>query len=184
MNLRRVLGVVFGLVFLMSVTAGLWAAENTYIGVKKCKMCHNKTKTGKQYAVWQKMAHAKAYQTLASEEAKAIAKKKEIVDPQKAPECLSCHVTGYGKSAAVRGKLTMEEGVSCEACHGPGSGYKSMKVMKAIHAGTDKPEAHGLIIPTKEVCVQCHNSKSPTFKSFNFDEAVKKIAHPIAPVKK
>ncbi len=175
MKLRVVLSIVFAL----SIVTSMWSAENTYIGVKKCKMCHNKAKTGKQYTVWSKAAHAKAYEILASDEAKAIAKKKEIVDPQKAAECLSCHVTAYGKSDAVRGKLTLEEGVSCEACHGPGSAYKSMKIMKAIHAGKEKADAHGLITPTKEVCVTCHNSKSPTFKEFNYDEAVKKIAHPI-----
>ena len=36
----------------------------------------------------------------------------------------------------------------------------------------------GMALPTEDVCRKCHNSKSPTFKSFDYDEAVKKIAHP------
>jgi len=73
----------------------------------------------------------------------------------------------------------MEEGVSCEACHGPGSQYKSLKVMKDIAAGTVKGADVGLATPDKTLCVKCHNTKSPTFKEFKFEEAAKKIAHPL-----
>jgi hypothetical protein len=38
--------------------------------------------------------------------------------------------------------------------------------------------ASGLILPTKEVCVSCHNSESPTFKSFDYEASLAKIAHP------
>jgi len=43
---------------------------------------------------------------------------------------------------------------------------------------------NGLIIPTKEVCVKCHNKENPFFKEFNFDEAFKKISHPDPTLKK
>ena len=65
---------------------------------------------------------------IATAEAKDVAVKMGIKgDPQQVKECLSCHVTAYGASADIRGKLTNEEGVSCEACHGAGSKYKKMK---------------------------------------------------------
>ena len=51
--------------------------------------------------------------------------------------------------------------------------------MKAISAGTQKGEELGLLKPTKELCVTCHNKKSPTYKEFVYEEAVKKIAHPL-----
>jgi len=36
----------------------------------------------------------------------------------------------------------------------------------------------GLINPNKEVCLTCHNEKSPTFKEFDFDAMAAKSAHP------
>ena len=45
---------------------------------------------------------------------------------------MKCHVTGHGKPASSFGPkfIVAEEAVGCEACHGPGSEYKKMKVMK------------------------------------------------------
>jgi len=157
------------------------APKFKYIGASKCKMCHNKAKTGKQFSLWQERGHAKAFETLATDLSKQVAAKAGVKgDPQQAKECLVCHVTAYNAPAAQKeATLTMEEGVSCEACHGPGSEYKNMKVMKDIYAGTAKGADFGLIEPTKELCVTCHNPKSPTYKEFIFEEAVKKIAHPV-----
>lgn len=151
-----------------------------YVGVKKCKICHSSKKHGAQYKIWQNAAHAKAYETLASAKAKKIAKEKGIADPQKAPECLKCHVTAYNEPASKKAStLTMEEGVSCEACHGPGSAYKKMGVMKKIYAGKVDAAKYGLVIPDEKTCKKCHNPESPTFKGFNFAEMSKKIAHPV-----
>lgn len=152
-----------------------------YVGVAKCKMCHKGEKNGNIFEKWQSDKHSQAYATLATDYAKQVAAKAGVKgDPQKAPECLSCHVTGYHAAAAMKEvSLTLEEGVSCEACHGPGSEYKSMQIMKDITAGKIKGADYGLINPTNEVCVKCHNTKSPTYKEFKFAEAVKIIAHPL-----
>jgi nitrate/TMAO reductase-like tetraheme cytochrome c subunit len=157
------------------------ASKFKYIGASKCKMCHKGEKKGNIFEKWQERGHSKAYATLATEESKEVAKKGGIKgDPQQAAECLVCHTTAYKAPAAQKeATLTMEEGVSCEACHGPGSEYKSMKVMKDIAAGKVKLCDYGLITPDKEVCVKCHNPKSPTYKEFKFEEAVKLIAHPL-----
>ncbi len=152
-----------------------------YVGVAKCKMCHKGEKNGNIFEKWQSDKHSQAYATLASDYSKQVAAKVGVKgDPQQAPQCLECHVTGYHAPAEQKDvSLTLEEGVSCEACHGPGSEYKSMKVMKEITAGTAKGADFGLIQPTNEVCVKCHNTKSPTYKEFKFAEAVKVIAHPL-----
>jgi len=157
------------------------APKFKYVGVSKCKMCHKGEKKGNIYEKWQAESHSKAFETLASDESKAIAKKLGIKEePQQAKECLVCHVTAYKADAAEKeASLTMEEGVSCEACHGPGSEYKSLKVMKDLTAGKLKGADYGLVVPDEKVCVTCHNEKSPTYKAFKFDEAVKKIAHPL-----
>lgn len=150
-----------------------------YGGVATCKVCHMTAKSGAQFKIWQASQHAKAFETLMGDKAKAIAKEKGIDDPSKSEKCVKCHVTAFGVDASMKGpKLTMEEGVGCEACHGPGSLYKPMKVMKDITAGTIKGADYGLIEPTKEVCMTCHNEESPTYKPFNYDERVAKIAHP------
>lgn len=150
-----------------------------YVGTKNCKMCHSSKKSGEAYKIWAKSSHATAYETLASEESKAIAKKMGIEDPQKSDQCLSCHVTGHGKEAAMYEKgYAMEQGVTCEACHGPGSKYNPMKIMKQISAGEVKGADYGLADPNEANCVSCHNEKSPTFKGFDFKAYVAKIAHP------
>jgi hypothetical protein len=117
---------------------------------------------------------------LASEAALAIAKEKKIADPQKAPECLKCHVTAFPVMADLANqKITLEEGISCESCHGPGSGYDNKKAKDALAAGTATAASIGLLEANEKTCLGCHNQESPTFKEFKYEEAVKKIAHPI-----
>jgi len=182
--LLAVLIVFFGL----SWTAQKEAKEDTakvaakpvfgYVGATVCKPCHNLPKTGKQYDIWASRKHAQAYLTLANEQSKKLAAEMKIKDAQKSEKCLKCHVTGYGVADSLLGaKYSVEEGVTCEACHGPGEKYKSMKIMK------DKELAlkNGLIVPTEELCVSCHNKESPTYKPFKFAEAVKAIDHSYPP---
>jgi len=117
--------------------------------------------------------------TLTSPAALEIAKKKGIADPAKDAACVKCHDTAFGVAAAqLAPTFKPGEGVGCESCHGPGSDYKTMQVMKDVKAGKVKAESVGLVIPDEKTCVKCHNSESPTFKSFNFAEYSKKIAHP------
>lgn len=133
------------------------ASKFNYVGDAKCKMCHKAEHTS-----WMTSVHAKAWEALKPEE-------------QKKEECIGCHSTGK----TVEG--TLLTGVGCESCHGPGSEYKAQKTMK------DKALAlaAGMIEPKKEVCIKCHNEKSPTFKGFDFDKAVKdaKAIHEKAPAK-
>jgi hypothetical protein len=151
-----------------------------YGGVATCKACHLTKKSGAQFKVWQKGPHAKAYETLKTPKAQEFAKKAGIEDPLKSEKCLKCHVTAFGVDEKLKGpKLTMEEGVSCESCHGPGSGYKKRKIMLAIYAGKEDGAKYGLVIPTEKVCKTCHNEESPVYKGFNFKEMAAKIAHPV-----
>jgi len=160
----------------------IWAAFATaeegahqFVGVSKCKTCHKSEAKGDQFGIWSASKHAQAYEVLASEAAMAVAKEKGIDNPQTSDQCLVCHVTGYAAPAEQKSEsYDQTEGVGCEACHGPGSEYKNMKIMKDAAASI----AAGLVIPTEETCVTCHNEKSPTFKGFKFEEAAKVIAHP------
>ena len=123
-----------------------------YVGSKKCKMCHKKA-----YKAWKKSKHAHAFEVM----------EKEGVTGK--PECVKCHTTGYSGSGAVGKK---QQNVQCERCHGAGSGYFKV-MMKRKSYTTEKAKAAGLILPDMKgkFCTDnCHNSESPSFKEFNFDE--------------
>jgi hypothetical protein len=148
-----------------------------YIGAASCDDCHDGKTESKAYAIWSKELHARAFEVLAGEKAKEIAKARGIEDPQKAADCLKCHTTGYGHEAKWYGKqFTQKEGVSCEACHGAGDDYQP----KAVH-GKDREKAisRGLVVPTEMTCRNCHNEESPTWKdhAFKYKEFRKKIIH-------
>lgn len=153
-------------------------AAHQYVGVKKCKMCHNGEKAGAQFTKWTESQHSKAFATLAGEDAKKIATAKGIADPQKAAECLACHQSGAGEPAEhFAASYVAEDGVTCESCHGAGSDYVKMKTMQGIFDKSIKGEDVGFSMPTEETCKKCHNDKSPSFKGFDFAEMSKKIDH-------
>jgi hypothetical protein len=162
-------------VCLVAVFSSSAAAEHNYVGVKACKMCHMAPAKGAQFKAWEASKHSKAYETLASDEAKEAASAKGIDNPQQSAECLKCHVTGYGSDASMfEATYAQEDGVGCESCHGAGKDYKNVKIMKDV----EEAKANGLIIPTEATCKKCHNEESPTFEGFNFEEMWAKIAHP------
>ena len=160
---------------LFTVQAPVGHAEGpkgpSYVGSKACKTCHMGAAKGAIYEAWEKTDHAQALAKLPG-------------DKQKDPTCLPCHTTGFGKpggydpAAATAANLA---GVGCESCHGPGSDYKAMNVMKDKAASVAK----GLIEPNEKSCQGCHNSTMPKdcwkggaeAPKFAFAEAVKKIEH-------
>jgi hypothetical protein len=88
---------------------------------------------------------------------------------------LGCHVTGHAASAKLKGeKYSMEEGVTCEACHGPAGDYLKTHRKKD---NQKQAAADGLLKPAKEDCQKCHNKDSPTFTAFKYDEALKVVEH-------
>lgn len=177
-NLKWMLATVLALL----LGVGAATAQHKYIGVKFCAACHKAGKGGKAYAVWEKTAHAKAYETLLSDAAKKIAKEKGLkTAPAETDACLKCHVAAPPDAKNVEKTYDPKQGVTCEACHGPASDYK------IIHSKGDleKAKAAGLEVMDKtgEACKRCHNSESPTFKGFDFKEAWAKIEHGL-PAKK
>jgi len=111
--------------------------EAVYVGTEACFECHAETKP-----YWRETVHAKAWKTL--------------VDAGKTfdAECVSCHVTGYGKAGgSLVGHTAGREDVQCEACHGPGSKHADDGDLATIIGK-----------PTAEVCTGCHNAHhSPKF---------------------
>ena len=75
--------------------------EPRYTGTHACAECHRGPMMGYQYSRWRLSPHARAYAALALPAAKEIAGEMGVADdPQTAPACLSCHVTGGGAAVA------------------------------------------------------------------------------------
>ncbi len=156
------------------------------IGTKKCAMCHKKDDTGNQFGKWQAAQHSKAYEVLASEEAKATAAKLGIDDPQSSGACLKCHSTAYYFTEELKSDaVALEDGISCESCHGPGADYKKKSIMQ----NHDDAVANGMVADAKTRCVLCHNDQNPTWNperytladgsksGFDLEQAYEKIKH-------
>jgi len=172
--------IVFAVSFLgFSLYKANYLTGSKYVGVKTCGMCHKKEDVGQQLKIWQDSQHSKAYKTLQTENADKIAKEKGYTTKAAdTPECLKCHTSGYGVDPSLLGnKFNIEDGVQCETCHGPGSEYKSKKVMEDKKLAVEK----GLLLyeNPEKLCVKCHNEESPVFKGFNFEERWAKIKHSI-----
>ncbi len=171
---------LFVVVLCSLIIAAPALAQNKYVGVKQCSMCHKADKTGNQFGVWSKSKHAEAYKVLASEKAAEVAKKAGLKKPAaESPECLGCH-TVTADAKLLDKSFDAKEGVQCEACHGAGSAYKAMATMKdhakAVAAGMTAYKDEKEI---EKKCVTCHNEKSPTFKGFKFSDAWAKIKHAV-----
>jgi hypothetical protein len=108
----------------------LEVGANKFSGAGSCnkEKCHgHATKPrANEYTTWIKAEiHAAGYSVLYEKEAKEIAKKFGIKG--KAGEdqrCAVCHSIHLEKNPNLKGaKFDVNEGVTCEACHGPSSGY-------------------------------------------------------------
>ncbi|MBI3097327.1 MAG: HEAT repeat domain-containing protein [Planctomycetes bacterium] len=96
-------------------------------------------------------------------------------DPRTEPQCLKCHSTGSEVPPDQRERTwQVSEGVTCEACHGPGSDYRARSVMEE----PDLARASGLRTPGPEDCAVCHNSDCRAFVSFDFEPFRARITHP------
>lgn len=140
-----------------------------YAGHKACKMCHKGEKNGNIWETWEASAHAKSFERLEGKD-------------QTNPACLKCHTTGYGKPGGYDPKAETAAdlaGVGCEACHGPGSVYKKLSIMKDKEASL----ANGLIEPDADSCKPCHAGEVPeghkALPKFDYATMKPKIEHHI-----
>lgn len=151
----------------------LSSQEFTYVGVAKCKICHKSEKQGKQFPIWEESNHSKSIAALSSSDAPARAQEMGVENPTESPECLKCHAPLYEKAPELK-----EEGVTCEVCHGPGSAYKKLSIMKS----REESIKNGLTIcdtpETKiKLCMSCHENAHQ--KTFDLEASWEKIKHPV-----
>jgi len=155
------------------LTVNMFSADFTYVGSAKCKMCHKSEKAGQQFPLWEARKHSKSFEALSLEKAKEYAEAAGVTgDPAVCPDCVKCHAPLHEKAPDFKA-----EGVNCEVCHGPGSDYKKMTVMKD-HAESVKMGMTDYKSPDdiKKKCLTCHESAHG--KTFDFASAWEKVKHP------
>ena len=161
------------------------AGRAQYVGAARCRPCHLP-----QAKSWEQTKMSKAFELLKPGVA-ADVKRAHNIDPEKDytsdPNCVTCHVTGYGEPG---GFVSVEKtpnlvGVQCEACHGPGGGYLKPNLMSLQNKEYKRADllAAGMIAPTAATCQKCHNKKSPFFKPFDFATRVREGTHAHSPLK-
>ena len=180
MSKKLFLTVILGFFFVFaafSIHTDNLADGHKFVGVSKCGMCHKGDSKGKQLEIWQDSKHSKAFANLQTPDADKIAKDKGYTTPAaETPQCIKCHVLGKDiDPAELDEAFDKTQGVQCETCHGPGSDYKSVTIMKDKQKSID----NGLVIHTEGAtfCQTCHNADSPTFKSFDYDSFWAQIKH-------
>ena len=160
--------------FLRRTVGGERLPQYEYVGSKVCAECHLEREAGGQYVQWMQGGHGHAYWELKSDWAKFLAsirdEYRDIVEPVEDWRCIKCHVTGAQDPYAVYAAgFREEEGVGCEACHGPGSAY----VDEAIMADRQSFLENGGRVPDETTCRTCHEDDR-----FHYDERLPVIAHP------
>jgi hypothetical protein len=168
---RRLATPVLSVLALLAILAV--GQEHSYVGAEKCRVCHRSESQGRQYPIWESTRHSKSLEALGTTQAAEAAKSMGVDNPAEAPECLKCHAPLAEKAPELKA-----EGVSCEVCHGPGSDYKKLSVMK----DKDAAVKNGLVLygspeAIKAHCLKCHGN--PHGVPFDFAVAWTKIKHPI-----
>lgn len=109
-----------------------------YIGVASCANsgCHGSTvplnaqriRQNEYYTWLHSDRHAGAYNVLFNNVSARIAKNMRLRGkPYQEKLCLDCHSTSV-PAASISGHIDPEDGVQCEACHGPASGWRAEHV--------------------------------------------------------
>lgn len=124
---------------------GAPAAEQTYVGTKKCASCHFE-----QYMTWKKSKHALSFENMP-------AKYKTNAT------CLKCHTTGFGAPTGFKDADSTPDlaGNSCENCHGAGSGHSKICeafAEKKTLSPAEKQQAKESIARgmSENICAKCH----------------------------
>ena len=122
-------------------------AGDHYLGEKNCRRCHEA-----EYQMYSGQQHAQAFQTLVKNQRDS------------SPECLPCHVVGYGQPGGFASKQTTPDlvNVQCENCHGMGTKHPDQG--KAVNA-----------VVGPDVCLTCHTHEQNP--NFDYDEALTHIVH-------
>jgi len=140
-----------------------------YIGPGSCAAtsCHGSVKPiagsrilQTEYSTWiLKDKHSRAYQALTGDVGERMARILKLsAKAEESPKCLVCHAL-YAKPEQQGRKFEIAEGVSCENCHGPASGWLGPHTTtgwaheKSVELGMNETRN---VIHRTEKCLECH----------------------------
>ena len=160
--------------FLRRTVRGRRLNHPRYVGSRVCESCHSGGERGGAYVRWLSSRHSHAYWRLASDWALFLGRLRphyrDLERPISDDRCVLCHVTGARDPDALFAEgFRPEEGVSCEACHGPGSRY----IDPAVMADREAFLANGGVLPDSRTCRSCHRAG----ERFDYDTWWPKIEH-------
>ena len=162
------IGVFFAACICPARAANPPADASKYTGPGSCSStsCHGSVKPRtdsrifqNEYSIWAvKDKHAKAYDALTSPVGERMAKILGLGKSEQAAKCLACHALDV--PAETRAKtFELNEGVSCENCHGPASAWlgphttRTWTHEQSVSAGMY--DTRNLVRRT-EKCLACH----------------------------
>jgi len=160
--------------FLRRTVVGVKTPSPRYVGSKACVACHSGTEHGSQDIAWMRSRHGHAYWRLGTDWALYLAllrpNYQDMTDPITDDRCLLCHTVGRQEpNSLYAASYRQQEGVGCEACHGPGSNYIDPEIMADRKAFL----AAGGRIPDQSTCRSCHRNS----ERFDWAELWPKIEH-------
>ena len=119
-----------------------------------------------EYSIWAGQdKHARAYQVLSNPVSMRIGKILNIGRPDQAVKCLACHALSVPAEQRAE-SFELVDGVSCESCHGPASGWLGP------HTTRDWPHEKSVqlgmfdtrdLVRRSERCLSCHLGTSEKF---------------------
>ena len=144
------------------------SAMGKYVGAGSCSAvaCHGGIQPRSvtrvlqnEYSTWVTSdKHAQAYNSLTGPLGKQIAATLKLGPAEKAPRCLVCHALSVEPALRAR-DFDLNDGVSCESCHGPASQWLGPHIQaNSVH---EKMVALGLydnknLALRTEKCLTCH----------------------------
>jgi hypothetical protein len=103
--------------------------------------------------------HARAFSVLSNDVAKRISRLMDLKQPDMEPRCLGCHALNAKETDRAETFRDISDGVSCESCHGPASGWLGRHTEKDWkHEESVKLGMKDLRDPANraENCLRCH----------------------------
>ncbi|HTM24325.1 MAG TPA: multiheme c-type cytochrome [Vicinamibacterales bacterium] len=118
-----------------------------------------------EYTTWiSQDRHARATDVLSNSVSQRMGRILGIGNPVQAPKCLACH--SLDVPVSVRGRNFTTEGVSCEACHGPATGWLGYHVTRdATHEESVRRGMYDTkdVVKRTERCLTCHLGAADKF---------------------
>ncbi|MGI9470362.1 MAG: multiheme c-type cytochrome, partial [Rubripirellula sp.] len=125
-----------------------------------------RTRRGSEYQLWKENdPHARSWRTICGPESVAIMKRlrimnedNQIVDQAGFDNCLACHNTA-GRFDEPRSSVQIQEGVGCDACHGPAEKWIHQHYQYGWSpqtATTDGFVDSGNLYSRARMCASCH----------------------------